>query len=206
MPDISVFLKEASYTGTEFADELKSSIEAAIVTAGGTATVDVVYDGTTRKLSFVELTVGVPNITFMIDSSQVGNGSYVSDTLMWEAMGFTDISADIVLSEDPLAPTTAPEMVKIPKDPYLIMEITFPRIMRGRMRSTGEHREVFAKISFDRAPGEFFGSIYQFVSLPVVFHKIMRLERIGFRFLRPNGDLYDMHNQEHSFAVEFITG
>lgn len=188
-------LKEGTYTGSSFNTELASTIN---VWQSGTS---VNYDADTRKLSFFQ---SAPGFQFLVASSKDPDSvAYVANP-MWEAMGLNSLTVD---TDMPFAvgadPFTAPETIKIDQDRYLIMNVTFPRIFQGRMQSTGNHRHIFAKILFDSESS--IGDVYDFVSAPVSFDNLIRINYLGFRFERPNGDLYDFHNQEHSFTLEFIS-
>jgi hypothetical protein len=213
---MTTLIREGNYTGTQFAAEIQQTVNADLVTAGSGANIHVTYDMITRKLSFTDN--GGPGVmTFLLDSSKVGNAQNAAplpdntvypggDNLMWREMGFTDLSADLVISAIAAAPTVPPEQVHIFRDRYCIMEIANPKILRGAMRTTRPHFEVFAKIVFDDEPGHLFGNFYHFVSSPMVFLRVMRLSNIAFRFKRPNGEMVDFHNHEHSFTLEIISG
>lgn len=193
-----ITLKEGTYTGSSFATEIADSIDAEF--ANGAI---VVFDADTRKLSFRH--TDAAGMVLAIADSRVPTDPQFLTNPMWEAMGLESLTANqnVNADLDPLVPFTAPLMVKIDSPRYLIMNVTFPRIFQGRMRSSGLHQAIFAKIIFDSDTA--IGNVYDFVSSPVVFDKIMRVNFIGFRFELPDGNLYDFHNHEHSFTLEFIT-
>ena len=107
-----------------------------------------------------------------------------------------------VVPADPLIP---PETINIPPDRYAILEVTIPSIMQGSMRTTGNHHQAFAKIIFaDSNTSLPFGNIYDFISAPVDFQMVNRVNHLGFRLLRPDGTLYDTHLHNHSFSLEIL--
>lgn len=218
---ISSFLKEGNYTGSQFAAEIQSTINHDLFIAGSAATIEVSFDVTTRKMTYIDKhPLGV--FTFLFDTAKAvpigatpsqyyaphadGTPYVGGDNFMWREMGFTDLAVDQIVSADATLPTVSPNMAYIFRDRYVIMEIASPKIISGAMRTTRPHYEVFAKIVFDDEPGNLFGNFYHFVSSPMEFHRVMRLTDIAFRFKRPDGDLVDFHNHEHSFTLEILTG
>lgn len=196
-----ITLKEGTYTGSSFATEIADAISTEF--KNGTT---VTYDADSSKLSFGHTDIVNSLVLKVLKSRDVTETNYFVSNPMWEAMGLDTltIDQDVNVSGDPLVPFTAPLMVKIDPPRYLVMNVTFPRIFQGRMQSSGLHQQIFAKIIFDSESP--IGNVYDFVSAPVVFERIMRVNFIGFRFDLPNGNLYDFHNQDHSFTMEFIMG
>ena len=132
--------------------------------------------------------------------------SIVARSAFWLAQDITDSTwpvSSAVVADPSLG--IAPETVNITPDRYAILEVSFPSIMQGAMRTTGNHHATFAKIIFadvdDNSP---FGNIYDFISAPVVFQMVNRLNHIGFKLKRPNGNLYSTHNHDHSFTIEIL--
>lgn len=198
-----ITIKEGTYTGESLATELTLQMGAAAPGGGG---VSVTYDADTGKLSF--------NSTVALDIMRVassiipGNANY-SETLIWTVLGLGQQTTDVTLPAPP-AVFIPDQQINLMPDRCLFMEVSFPRILQGHMRTTNQHHQAFAKILFStnsviRFDGFIQTDPYDFVSAPVVFQNIMRLEHIRFEFKRPNGDLYDFHFQDHSFTLRITT-
>ena len=124
-------------------------------------------------------------------------------TDFFDALDFADTL--VPAATVPAAPLVPPQTVNITPDRYAVLEVTVPSIMQGSLRTTGNHHKAFAKIIFRDDDQSFpFGNIYDFISSPVDFQMVGRINHIGFRLLRPNAELYDTHNHDHSFSLEIL--
>lgn len=199
-----VTLPDGNYTPPDFAIALSAALNALPAPFPNVA---VAYSSTSRKLS---VTAGAGGLLFMLnDSITPGATAYTpanANTYIWDNMGFTDKSANVSIAA--LASLQLPDFVDLKEDRFLIMEIEQPVIMTGHMQTTGQHYNAFAKVIFDGDSSANFPadcSVYDFVSSPVEFRNIGKISRLKFRFRRPNGRVYNFHNIEHSFTLEFIT-
>ncbi len=198
--DTLITLKEGTYTGPSLATELSLQLGDAPPGGGG---ISVVYDPDTGKYMFSTTVVG--DELLIIDSTIPGTPTY-SENLVWANIGLGQEQLDLTLPVAPIEFVTS-ERIDIAPDRYMIMEVLAPMIVQGRIKSTSNHHHAFAKIIFDsdtvnrdvqtRATG--------FVSQPATFQNIVRLERMHFRFVRPNGNLYNMHHINHSFTLRITT-
>lgn len=200
----TITITPGSYTPPNMAIALEQAINAS--NGGAFQTVTVTYDPSTRKFS---TTTTQPNgFNYMIlDSETAGNANF-SNNLIWDNLGFTDKTANLPLTNGSTAVIVAPNIANLKEDRFLIMEIVRPRIMTGHMNSSGDHYQPFAKIIFDTDSSINFpaqSSVYDFVSAPVEFRNIGKVDRMLFRFRRPDGRFYDFNRLEHSFTLEFIT-
>lgn len=199
-----VTIPSGSYTPPNMALALEVAINA--VDGGSFQTVTVTYDTSTRKLATT--TTLAAGFNYMIlDSVTPGNANF-SDTLIWDNLGFTDKTANIPLTNAPGDSIEAPDIVNLKEDGFIMMEIVRPDILTGHMNSTGQHFRPFAKIIFDTEstlnfPGR--SGVYDFVSSPVEFKSIGKINRILFQFKRADGRFYDFNRLDHSFTLEFIT-
>lgn len=203
---VVVTIEPGSYTPANMAIALSDAIN---VAGAIYQTTTVTYDVSTRKFT-INSAGGGNGISFLISDSVTPASPNYSTSLagkyIWDKLGFTDTTSN--LSAAIGSSFEAPEIVNLKEDRFLIMEIARPSIMTGHMNSTGAHFQPFAKIIFDHESSIDFpvqSSVYDFVSSPVNFKNIAKLDRIKFRFRRPNGEFYDFHKLEHSFTLEFIT-
>lgn len=199
-----VTIPDGNYTPPDFAIALASALNALPAPYPNVA---VAYSSTSRKLS---VTAGAGGLQLLLnDSITPGATGYTpanAGTYIWDNMGLTDKSLNLTI----LAAATLrlPDFCNLKEDRFIMMEIEKPSIMTGHMKSTGQHYQPFAKIIFDSDSDSNFPadcSVYDFVSSPVEFRNIGKIDRIKFRYRRPNGDIYDFHRVEHSFTLEFIT-
>lgn len=203
-----VTMKEGTYTGVSLAAQLTLMLGQATPTGGA---INVNYDSDTGQLGFQTTGAGVTDVLNIATSKIAGNDNY-SQNLMWRALGLDSRTADFTLPNTTAGETReyAGQQVNITPDRYLIMEITFPSILQGHMRTTTNHQQAFAKIIFQtdslvRFEGFIQSKSTDFISEPIVFRNITRLEHIRFAFRRPNGDYYDFHDHNHSFTLRITT-
>jgi len=188
-----------TYNGTQLA--LKLATLLATIWIGGAS---VEFSEVTNKLTFGTSSALGVDVLGVAASQDPTNAAFQSSGLIWNTIGMgRETTNPVVDMIGPVEYVTL-DRVNLDCDRYIIMEITFPRIMQGFMRTTGEHHNCFAKIIFD-SPGSVFSNVYDFVSAPVKFQKISRLTHIEFTFRRPNGNLWDFHNQNHSFTLQITT-
>lgn len=201
-----VTIEPGSYTPPNMAIALSDAINAA---GAIYQTTTVTYDVSTRKFT-INSAGGGNGISFLINDSITPASPNYSTSLagkyIWDKLGFTVTTAN--LSAAIGSSFEASEIANLKEDRFLIMEIAQPAIMTGHMNSSGAHFHPFAKIIFDTEssvdfPGQ--SSVYDFVSSPVNFKNIGKIDRMKFRFRRPNGNFYDFHKLEHSFTLEFVT-
>lgn len=198
-----VAIQNGTYTGAALATQLQSQLGAAPPGGGG---INITFDEDTGQLQFSR-TAGTKTDTLLIASSQISGDPASSMNLMWDNLGLGSRTADFELTSTPEA---AGEIIDSGPDRSLIMEIGFPNILQGHMRSTSNHQQHFATILFDTDSKTHFEGFVDsrttdFVSQAVDFRNIGRLQFIRFIFRRPNGDLVDFGNYEHSFSLRITT-
>lgn len=200
----TVTITPGSYTPPNMALALEDAINAA--NGGAFQTVTVTYNTSTRKFSTT--TTLAAGFNYMVLASVTsGNANFTSMTI-WDNLGFTDHTANLPLANGATDVIIAPSAASLKEDRFIIMEIVRPTIMTGHMNSSGDHYQPFAKIIFDTDSSANFpaqSSVYDFVSSPVEFRNIGKVDRMLFRFRRPDGRFYDFNRFNHSFTLEFIT-
>lgn len=161
------------------------------------------FDPSTRKLTFDISPDVVPPHPFD-DALQVATttNSDAYSNLCWGELGFTDQSQDIPYGHN-VGPITAPHEIDMDCDSYIIMSVTFPKIMSGQLQTTGLHSDCFAKLLYPRVGIGYGIQSPAFCTTPISFDTINRVDRLGFSFFRPDGDLVDFNAREHSFTLRF---
>ncbi len=202
----AVALKEGTYLGASLASELSTKLSEA---APGLGAVSVTYDADNGKLTFSS---SIANDILLVAASQLAGGPNFFDNLGWDVVGLGQRATDLPLPDTGAGdtPVLAPEQINITPDAYLTMEVLWPQIITGHMRSTTAQLNPFAKIIFSTDNERRFDGFIQtrpsdFVSAPAKFLRIGVLDHMSFRFTRPNGDLYDFHHHEHSFTLQITT-
>lgn len=207
-----VFIKNGSYTGASLASQLTLQLAAAQPTGGA---LSVTYDADTGQLGFRTTGATVVDVLNIATSQDIGHANFTPN-LMWDVLGLGQRTADFTI---PNSTTATPnsgereyggEQINITPDRHIVMVISHPQIMQGRMRTTGNHHQSFANIIFNTDKTTRFDGFIQsrstdFVAEPVTFRYIMRLDRMHFKFYRPNGDPYDFHHHDHSFTLRITT-
>lgn len=199
-----VQIPEGSYTPTDMQIALSTAIDTAIP---GTTT--VTFDSSTRKFTITNSGSG---LDFLIaDSQNPSSPNYIgtfANRLAWKKLGFTDAGNLAGPAVPPGTGFSSASMVDLKEDRFIIMEIESPSIMTGHMASTGDHVRPFAKIIFDTDSSTNFpasSNVYDFVSAPLEFKNVSKIDRLKIRFRRPSGAAYNFNGLEHSFTLEFIT-
>ena len=199
-PDV-VTITPGTYTATALATALETAIDAAPSIGVGTS---VVYNSSTKKYTVSH--AGASGLTFLVAASQTSTDpnydQSIANQLIWESIGFFDSTTNPVALPASATSFDSDGVVNLEPDRFVIMEIIHRNILVGRMDSTAPHANPFAKIMYD--PETNCTDVYSFVPMTVVFPTISRIQKLRFRFRRPNGDFIDHNGVNHSFTLEFV--
>jgi len=193
---LTATLTPGTYTGPEIANEINLQMNAAMGAAIGVE-VNVTFNTITKLLTItgvtgnIELLFGPLNPDTLLDNPSFGNSPTTQ-------LGFLAVNTAAAAS------ATSNSIVNLSGEDYIYMQIVFPSGLTNVIQTTNNIPNVFAKIILNVPPDTV--SFYSYVSNPLKFKpSYPRIRRLGFRFVKHDGTLYDFQSVNHSFTIEYKT-
>jgi|GEM_PF-3999804 len=193
---LTATLTPGSYTGPEIANEINLQMNAAMGAAIGVE-VNVNFNSITKLLTItgvtgnIELLFGPLNPDTLASNPSFGNAPT-------RQLGFLKVNTAAAAS------ATSNSIIDLSGEDYIYMQITFPSNLTNVIQTTNNIPNVFAKIILNVPPDTV--SFYSYVSNPLKFKpSYPRIRRLGFKFVKHDGTLYDFNGRRHSFTIEYVT-